>query len=40
MAIAEHIGYDATGRADTNDLPEILEEWRKFLINPKTYTGV
>lgn len=40
MAIAEHIGYDATGRPDINDLPKILEEWRKFLKNPKTYSGV
>lgn len=30
MAIAEHVGYDATGRPDTNDLPKILEEWKKF----------
>lgn len=40
MAIAEHIGYDATGRPDINDLPRLLEEWKKFLKNPKTYTGV
>lgn len=40
MAIAGHIGYDATGRPDSNDLPKILEEWKKFLKNPKTYTGV
>jgi type I restriction enzyme M protein len=40
MAIAEHIGYDATGRPDANDLPNILGEWKKFLRNPKTYTGV
>jgi type I restriction enzyme M protein len=32
MAIAEHIGYDATGRKDPkNDLPMILEEFQKFL---------
>ena len=31
MAIAEHIGYDATGRKDTkNDLDKIYEEFRKF----------
>lgn len=40
MAIAEHIGYDATGRPDINDLSRLLEEWKKFLKNPKTYTGV
>ena len=32
MAIAEHIGYDATGRKDPiNDLNMILDEYRKFL---------
>lgn len=32
MAIAEHIGYDATGRKDKqNDLHKIEEEYRKFL---------
>ena len=31
MAIAEHIGYDATGRPDKNEFPEILEAYRKFL---------
>jgi len=30
MAIAEHVGYDATGRPDTNDLPFILEKYRSF----------
>ncbi|MBI3627830.1 MAG: N-6 DNA methylase [Candidatus Sungbacteria bacterium] len=31
MAIAEHIGYDATGRTETqNDLYKILEEYEKF----------
>ena len=41
MAIAEHIGYDATGRKDpTNDLNTILGEYRKFEKNPKGYKGV
>jgi len=31
MAIAEHIGYDATGRPDKNEFPEILEAYHKFL---------
>jgi len=31
MAIAEHIGYDATGRPDKNEFPEIFEAYRKFL---------
>ncbi len=40
MAIAEHIGYDATGRDDRiNDLNTILEEYRKFEKNPKEYKG-
>jgi type I restriction enzyme M protein len=31
MAIAEHIGYDATGRKDArNDLNKIYEEFKKF----------
>ena len=31
MAIAEHIGYDATGRKDAkNDLDKICEEFKKF----------
>ncbi len=31
MAIADHIGYDATGRKDSkNDLYEIYEEFKKF----------
>ena len=40
MAIAEHIGYDATGRKDPiNDLNTILEEYRKFEKSPKGYKG-
>ena len=40
MAIAEHIGYDATGRKDSiNDLNTILEEYKKFEKNPKNYKG-
>jgi len=31
MAIAEHVGYDATGRKDKrNELPAIIEEYQKF----------
>jgi type I restriction enzyme M protein len=41
MAIAEHIGYDATGRKDPiNDLEKIKEEYKKFEKNPKSYKGV
>lgn len=35
MAIAEHIGYDATGRKDPiNDLNTICEEYQKFTEDP------
>ena len=35
MAIAERIGYDATGRKDpVNDLDTICDEYRKFTENP------
>ena len=41
MAIAEHIGYDATGRKDPiNDLNTVLQEYKKFEKNPKGYKGV
>jgi type I restriction enzyme M protein len=41
MAIAEHIGYDATGRKDDiNDLNTIFEEYKNFEKNPKGYKGV
>jgi type I restriction enzyme M protein len=30
MAVAEHIGYDATGRPDKDEFPEIFEAWQKF----------
>ena len=31
MAIAEHIGFDATGReTNKNDLPEIIEDFKEF----------
>lgn len=40
MAIAKHIGYDATGRRDPqNDLPRIAEEFRAFQKNPVKYGG-
>ncbi len=41
MAIAEHIGYGATGRKDPiNDFDKILVEYRKFEKNKKGYGGV
>ena len=40
MAIAEHIGYDATGRKDPiNDLDKILVEFRKFEKKPTSCEG-
>ncbi len=40
MAIAEHIGYDATGRKiPQNDLDRITEEYRKFVSTPTGYQG-
>jgi len=40
MAIADHIGYDATGRKDPiNDLDRILVEYRKYEKNKKGYEG-
>ena len=41
MAIAEHIGYDATGRKDPiNDLDRIIEGYKNFLGTPDNYEGV
>jgi len=40
MAIAKHIGYDATGRKDpVNDFDKIYEEYQKFRTRPKSYEG-
>ncbi len=30
MAIAEHIGYDSTGRLDENEFPEIVKAYQEF----------
>jgi len=30
ISIAEHIGYDAIGRPDTNEFPKILEDYKDF----------
>ena len=41
MSIADHIGYDATGRKDPiNDLDTIYGEYKKFSKNPKNYKGI
>lgn len=40
MAMAEHIGYDATGRDDSvNDLDTIYDEYQKFKVNLNNYGG-
>ena len=40
MGIAEHIGYDSTGRIDSlNDLDDITKEFEKFKTNPSNYKG-
>ena len=30
MVIAEHVGYDATGRSDKNDFSRVLGDWGRF----------
>jgi type I restriction enzyme M protein len=30
MALADHVGYDATGRPDKNELPEIVADFQAF----------
>lgn len=37
MALAEKIGYDATGRRTDNDLPRILEQYRQFQKDPEPF---
>jgi type I restriction enzyme M protein len=40
MAIADYIGYDASGRTtQKDDLPLILDEYKNFKNNPSTYKG-
>lgn len=31
MAVAKHIGFDSTRREDSNDLPDILLDWKSYL---------
>ena len=37
MALAEKIGYDATGRATGNDLPQVLKQYREFQRDPNPF---
>ena len=39
MSEAKHVGITATGEEDTNELPGILEEYRKFNSDPKAYAA-
>lgn len=39
MAAPTKIGYDATGRTTANELPALVEEYRKFELDPKAYIG-
>jgi type I restriction enzyme M protein len=41
MAIAEKIGYEATGREiKENDFDLIIEEFKEFEASPNKYKGV
>jgi len=37
MTAPEKIGYDATGRKCGNDLPEVAQQYRAFMKNPKPF---
>lgn len=37
LAEAASVGYDATGRQAVNQLPQILDEYRKFVKEPDSY---
>lgn len=37
MAIAEKIGYDATGRPDKNELPNIVKDYKEFLKGKRKF---
>ncbi|NQE46184.1 Type-1 restriction enzyme MjaXIP specificity protein [ANME-1 cluster archaeon GoMg2] len=39
MVIAEHVGYDATGRSDKNDFPNVLEDWRRFKDDKRDFSN-
>jgi len=38
MALAKHIGYDATGRSDKDEFPYIIKAWNQFKKNTKVGT--
>jgi len=39
MCEAEHVGITSTGEEDKNELPQILEEYKKFQKDPKAYAS-
>ena len=39
MAIAQKIGYDTTGRADKNELPEIVKNHKEFLKGERKFSN-
>jgi len=39
MAIAEHVGYDATGRPDKNDFSKVLEDWGRFKDGKRDFSN-
>jgi type I restriction enzyme M protein len=39
MCEAEHVGITTTGEEDQNELPQIAEEYKKFLADPKGFAS-
>lgn len=39
VAHINHVGYDAVGRQDKNELPYVLKEYEKYRRNPEDYKG-
>jgi len=39
MCEAEHVGITTTGEEDQNELPQIAEEYKKFLSDPKGFAS-
>lgn len=36
MAVAKHIGYDSRGKEDSNDLVEILDDWKEYIAGKES----
>jgi hypothetical protein len=39
MCEAGHVGITTTGEEDQNELPQIAEEYKKFLSDPKGFAS-